>query len=213
LLLFLLIDPSSSKDESDLNGVESPNDRVQVFHYTQQQQQMMSQQRPGGPAAALSSPLPPPPNSSSINASSSSGAGPTGPSLLWEPRDPPLQYSGVSSTTATGTQAHHHHHNLRMHHHPPAMAGIINHQVSKTRLEPRRSASLSQADLVVYDGKMLGRLQQQSQSPAIRSPPMATSTAVSLDPLSSPSSSSQKQQQHVARYHDYYETKYEKPIR
>jgi len=176
----------------------------------------MGQQRPGGPAAAL--PPPPPPPHPLSSSSDLRGGGAGGSALLWEPRDPPLQYSGVSSTTASTTQAHLHH-NLRMqqqhhHHHPPAMAGIIgHHQVSKTRLEPRRSASLSQADLVVYDGKMLGRL-QQSQSPAIRSPPTATVvSAVSLDPLSSSSSSSQKQQQHVARYHDYYETKYEKPVR
>ena len=218
-MIFLFLDPSSSKDESGLNdAIESPNDRVQVFHYTQQQQQMMGQQRPGGPAAALPPPPPPPPHPLS-SSSDLRGGGAGGSALLWEPRDPPLQYSGVSSTTASTTQAHLHH-NLRMqqqqhhHHHPPAMAGIIgHHQVSKTRLEPRRSASLSQADLVVYDGKMLGRL-QQSQSPAIRSPPTASAvSAVSLDPLSSSSSSSQKQQQHVARYHDYYETKYEKPVR
>lgn len=92
-----------------------------------------------------------------------SRAGVSVPGLVWEPRDPPLKQYSV-------TQLHHH-----------------QQQPGKSRLEPRRSASLSQADLVAYDGKLLLNL---SQSPLVR-----------------PSHDS------ASRYQDYYETKYEKPVR
>lgn len=170
-----LVDPSSSKDESGLNGASPPpgqtTGNVQVYHYTQQQQQMMAGVQRPPPVAIVPPPQQPPPQTTTN--SSSSG-------LLWEPRDPPLQYSGINSFQQQPNLRHHHH----QHH----------QGVSKTRLEPRRSASLSQADLVLYDGKMLARLQPQSQSPPQQQPQQQSSG-------------------HVARYHDYYETKYEKPVR
>lgn len=93
---------------------------------------------------------------------------------MWEPRDPPLQYSVIP-------------HQQLQHQH------TMQQQVSKTRLEPRRSASLSQADLVTYDGKVLGRLHPHSSQSPPRPPPPQESAAT--------------------RYQEYYETKYEKPIR
>lgn len=98
------------------------------------------------------------------------GAGNGG--LVWEPRDPPLQYSIIP----------HHQHQQQ------------NHGVIKSRLEPRRSASLSQADLATYEGKVvLGRLHPHSSQSPPRPPPPQESAA--------------------SRYQDYYETKYEKPVR
>lgn len=83
---------------------------------------------------------------------------------VWEPRDPPLQYSGIPDEG----------------------------KASKSRLEPRRSASLSQADLV--GGKTLGQHQHHAlQSPPRPPPPQEASPA--------------------SRYQDYYETKYERPVR
>lgn len=107
---------------------------------------------------------------------SSSGVGENGrppavssSGVLWEPRDPPLMQYSV-------TQLHH-------------------RQPGKSRLEPRRSASLSQADLVAYDGKLLLNL---SQSPhRVRPAPQPHDSAASA----------------ASRYQDYYETKYEKPVR
>lgn len=96
--------------------------------------------------------------------------------LVWEPRDPPLQYSIIA-------------HQQQQQQPPPQ-----NHGVVKSRLEPRRSASLSQADLATYEGKVvLGRLHPHSSQSPPRPPPPQESAA--------------------SRYQDYYETKYEKPVR
>ena len=96
-----------------------------------------------------------------------------GAGLVWEPRDPPLQYSVIP----------HQQHQQQQHGVTPI----------KSRLEPRRSASLSQADLVTYDGKVLGRLHPHSSQSPPRPPPPQESAA--------------------NRYQEYYETKYEKPVR
>ena len=155
----IYIDPSSSKDE---DGISS--ERVQVYHQQQSPHldQARKQQGPSGSQQLASSSQPDDENR------------PPATGLLWQPRDPPLQYSVIQQKQQRE-----------------------NNSVTKSRLEPRRSASLSQADLVNYDGKyVLGRqLQQQhsSQSPPRPPPPQESSAAT--------------------RYQDYYETKYEKPIR
>lgn len=107
--------------------------------------------------------------------------GPGNSGLVWEPRDPPLQYSIIP----------HQQQQQQTHNHGGGGGGG---GVIKSRLEPRRSASLSQADLATYEGKVvLGRLHPHSSQSPPRPPP----------PQESPAS----------RYQDYYETKYEKPVR
>ena len=100
------------------------------------------------------------------------------PALVWEPRDPPLQYSGV------------------LHYDNPQPKTERPHR----RVEARRSASLSQADNVFYDGKMLPRLQSQSPVRSSKMQPMG-------------SASDNDNYNAAARYEEYYETKYEKPMR
>ena len=97
------------------------------------------------------------------------------PPLVWEPRDPPLQYSGV----------------LHYDNQPKS-------ERPHRRVGPRRSASLSQADNVFFEGKMIPRLQSQS-------PPRP----VKVYPPHGPEGDYNA----AARYEEYYETKYEKPIR
>lgn len=112
--------------------------------------------------------------------------------LLWEPRDPPLVHQ------------HHNFHHHHRHHHQQQHPGVVQQQSTeaaeggggKSRLQPRRSASLSQADLVAYDGKLVLNL---SQSPH-RTPFGAGDSGGGGT--------------NATRYQDYYESKYaEKPIR
>ena len=175
-------DPSSSKEHQDApgGGQMSPHHHqqpggVQVYHHHPPQQHQMRKPQPSdavghdGGGGMMTNNL--------QQQHRSQG-------LLWEPRDPPLvhQYSFH----------HHHHHHQQQQQHPGG--GNSGSTAAKPRLQPRRSASLSQADLVAYDGKIL---LNPSQSP--RPQPLGA------DSGGVPSS--------AARYQDYYETKYEKPVR
>ncbi|XP_046438742.1 uncharacterized protein LOC124190211 isoform X4 [Daphnia pulex] len=163
--------PSSAKEEG--GGISA--ERVQVYHQQQSPQLMHGQpmRKQGDQGAGHNKPSAPDDENRPPAAAGAAGLGNSG--LLWEPRDPPLQYSIIPHQQQQ-QQTHNH-------------GGVI-----KSRLEPRRSASLSQADLATYEGKVvLGRLHPHSSQSPPRPPPPQDSAAT--------------------RYQEYYETKYEKPVR